>query len=85
MQQPIDKTGALYGEFKTYDVYDLDKVAEELLTQIPRITARLLCQICADEIDGYLYIADIYYTDEGMEVTEKEAARRLTIAGTKEI
>lgn len=85
MQQPIDKTGALYGEFKTYDVYDPDKVTRRLAyTDTADLGADFLCQICADEIDGYLYITDIYYTDEGMETTEKEAARRLTIAGTKE-
>ena len=85
MQQPIDKTGALYGTFKTYDVYDEDSVKRKIAyTDTADEGSDYLCSICADEIDGYAYITDIYYTQDSMEVTEKEVARRYTVYGTRE-
>ena len=85
MQQPIDKTGALYGIFKTYDVYDEDSVKRKIAyTDTADEGSDYLCSICADEIDGYAYITDIYYTQDPMEVTEKEVARRYTVYGTRE-
>lgn len=85
MQEPIDKKGALYGEFKTYDVYDPDKVERKIAyTDTADEGADFLCQITADVIDKYGYVTDIYYTDEPMEKTEPESARRLNIVGTKE-
>ena len=85
MQEPIDKTGALYGKFKTYDIYDEDMVNRKIAyTDTADEGSDFLCCICADEIDGYAYITDIYYTQDSMEITEKEVARRYTIAGTRE-
>lgn len=85
MQKPIDKKGALYGEFKTYEVYDPDKVERSIAyTDTADEGADFLCQITADVIERYLYITDIYYTDEPMEITEKESARLLDLAGTRE-
>ncbi|WP_455089072.1 phage terminase large subunit [Peptoanaerobacter stomatis] len=85
MQEPIDKTGALYGTFKTYDVYDEDSVKRKIAyTDTADEGSDYLCSICADEIDGYAYITDIYYTQDPMEVTEKEVARRYTVYGTRE-
>lgn len=85
MQEPIDKQGALYGTFKTYDVYDEDSVKRKIAyTDTADEGSDYLCSICADEIDGYAYITDIYYTQDSMEVTEKEVARRYTVYGTRE-
>ena len=85
MQEPIDKQGALYGTFKTYDVYDEDSVKRKIAyTDTADEGSDYLCSICADEIDGYAYITDIYYTQDSMEVTEKEVARRLTALGIRE-
>lgn len=85
MQQPIDKKGALYGEFKTYEIYDPDKVEKRIAyTDTADEGSDFLCQIAGDVIDKYLYVTDIYYTDEAMEVTEKESARRLNINGIRE-
>lgn len=85
MQEPIDRKGALYGKFKTYDVYDPDKVERKIAyTDTADEGADFLFQGTADVIGRYGYVTDIYYTDEPMEVTEPESARRLDIAGTRE-
>ena len=85
MQQPIDLTGALYGEFKTYDVLDKDSF-ERITAYVD--TADLgtdyLCCIIAGIKDRYAYILDVYYTDEAMEITEKETARRLSEYNVRE-
>lgn len=80
MQEPIDLKGALYGEFKTYDVIDLDS-AEHLIAYIDTADEGTdsLCCIMGAVIGKYGYITDIYYTDEPMEKTEPETARRLDI------
>lgn len=88
MQQPIDKTGALYGTFKTYDVDVLDYNAFERIinyTDTADTGADFLCSICAGVIDKYAYITDIYYTDESMEITEPETARRIHLYKVREI
>lgn len=85
MQEPIDITGALYGTFKTYDVYDKDIVTRKIAYIDTADEGNdYLCMICGDVIDKYCYITDIYYTDASMEVTEKEVARRLNVIGTRE-
>lgn len=77
-QTPIDKKGALYGEFKTYDVIDTDKFERTInYTDTADEGADYLCSISGGVIGRYGYITDIYYTDEGMEVTEGETARKL--------
>lgn len=85
MQTPIDKKGALYGEFKTYAAVDPDKFERVLnYTDTADEGTDNLCSISAGVIGRYGYVLDIYYTDEGMEVTEPETARRLQIAGVRE-
>lgn len=85
MQVPVDKKGALYGTFKTYDVIDHD-MAERIInyTDTADTGADYLCSICADQIGRYGYVTDVYYTDESMEVTEPETARRLQLASVRE-
>lgn len=85
MQEPIDKKGGLYGKFKTYDIVDEDKFERIIsYTDTADEGADKLCQIIAGVIDKYAYVKDIYYTDEPMEVTEDECARRLDIYNTRE-
>lgn len=85
MQEPIDKQGALYGEFKTYYVYDEDKVEKQIAyIDTADEGADYLCCICGDLIDRYFYVKDIYYTNEPMEITEKETARRLDLYGIRD-
>ena len=78
MQEPIDKKGALYGTFKTYSVIDPDRFERVInYTDTADEGADFLCSISGGVIGRYGYITDIYYTDDGMEVTEPETARRL--------
>lgn len=84
-QVPVDKKGALYGEFKTYDVVDPDKVERIIsYTDTADEGDDYLCSIAADVIAGYGYVKDVYYTDAAMEETEPETARRLQISGVRE-
>ena len=80
-QQPVDVTNAVYAQgFKTYDPATYDRSQAERkcsYTDTADTGTDSLCQICFDEIDGYAYVQDVYFTDEPMEVTEKEASRRL--------
>lgn len=86
MQQPVDITGALYGSgFETYEIYDEDRVSKKIAYIDTADTGSdFLCMLAGDVIDNMGLIKDIYYTDESMEVTEREVARRLTLAGTRE-
>ena len=86
MQEPIDKKGGLYGlGFKTYDVIDPDSFERVInYTDTADTGADFLCSISAGVIDRYAYVLDIYYTDEALEVTEPETARRLDLCGVRE-
>ena len=85
MQVPVDKKGSLYGEFKTYDAIDPDRFEKMLnYTDTADEGADLLCSISGGQIGRYGYVTDVYYTDEPMEVTEPETARRLQINGVRE-
>lgn len=87
MQVPVDKKGALYGTFKTYDydAFDVDN-AERMLnyTDTADTGADFLCSISAAVIGRYGYVRDVYYTDEAMETTEPETARHLQLAAVRE-
>lgn len=83
-QEPLDSKGRLYQSFKTYDQLPMDDDGNSLLEGIYSYTDT------ADEGDDYLcsiifglyrhevYILDVYYTQDGMEITEPETARRHT-------
>ncbi len=85
MQIPIDLKGVLYGEFKTYMAVDTEKF-ERFIAYIDTADEGVdfLCCIMGGVIDRYGYITDIYYTDEGMEITEPETARKLTDNKTRD-
>ena len=54
MQVPVDKKGALYGEFKTYDVLDPDKFEKFLnYTDTADEGADSLCSISGGQIGRY--------------------------------
>lgn len=83
-QEPIDIRGKLYTSFKTYDTLPVDSAGNSLFEAVDAY-----CDT-ADEGDDYLcnliygvynhevYMLDAYYTKAGMEITEKETAKRLT-------
>lgn len=87
-QQPVDVTGAVYAQgFKTYDpaAYDPDLAEHHYsYTDTADEGTDSLCSICFDDVDGYGYIRDVYFTDDAMEVTEEETARRLKTNGVRE-
>lgn len=85
-QEPIDLRGSLYSAgFKTYDVIDPDQF-ERIIAYCDTADTGVdkLCNIIAGVIDKYAYVLDIYYTEEPMEVTEPETARRLDINEVRE-
>lgn len=87
-QNPIDKKGKLYSYLQTYDpdnIKTIDNPEGRIVFREIRASADT-----ADQGEDYLsmviygvttnrkaYILDIYYTQDPMEVTEKEAAKRL--------
>lgn len=82
-QEPIDLEGRLYKTFKTYTELPKDESGELLFTKIKSYTdtadegSDFLCSIIYGEYNKEAYILDVYYTKDGMEITEKEAAKRL--------
>lgn len=85
MQEPIDKKGSLYGEFKTYDVVDPDSFERIInYTDTADTGTDYLVSISAGVIGRYGYVLDVYCTDEPMEETEPETARRLDLHGVRE-
>ena len=81
-QEPIDLKGKLYTSFKTYAKLPMDEKENLLFTGIYSYTdtadegSDYLCSIIWGEYMREAYILDVYYTREGMEITEKETARR---------
>lgn len=85
MQKPIDLEGGLYGKFKTYDAVDPDKFERMLnYTDTADEGSDFLGSISGGTIGRYFYVTDIYYTEDAMETTEPETARRLQINGVRE-
>ncbi len=85
MQKPVDKKGSLYGEFETYEEVDPDKFERIInYTDTADEGADFLCSISGGAVGRYGYVTDVYYTDEPMEKTEPETARRLQISGVRE-
>ena len=84
-QIPVDLKGALYTGFKTYPAVDPDKF-QRIIAYVDTADegADYLCAIIAGVIDKEAYILDIYYTDESMEITEPETARRLDLLNVRE-
>lgn len=87
-QEPIDLKGKLYTHFLTYNPADIRTIDNPTGTiRFKDIRARadtadqgedyLSMVIYGVSYDNKAYILDIYYTQEPMEVTEKEAAKRL--------
>lgn len=78
-QIPIDIKGKLYSSFKTYT-----EINPNLFTGIYSYTdtadsgSDYLCNIIWGAYNHEAYILDIYYTRDGMEITEPETAKRLT-------
>ena len=76
-QEPIDEKGRLYKHFKTY---------RELPTRFERIIGYIdtadtgndfLCCVIGGVLEGEVYILDVYFTQDSMEITEPATAKLL--------
>lgn len=83
-QQPIDITGRLYNVgFDTYTKLPTDdrgqSVIEEVCAYIDTADQGddYLCMIIYGLHRGQAYVLDVYFTKDGMEITEPETAKRL--------
>ena len=81
--KPMDIKGRLYKRFKTYRELPTNDEGELVFFRIGNYTdtadegADFLSSGTFLENDGYAYMLDVYYTDEGKEITEPEQAKRL--------
>ncbi|MGL4571845.1 MAG: phage terminase large subunit [Clostridium sp.] len=82
-QEPIDLKGRLYTRLKTYKEVPKDDKGKVLFTSIKSYCdtadqgSDYLCNIIYGEYQKEAYVLDVYYTKEGMEITEEETAKRL--------
>lgn len=76
-QQPVDVKGKLYKSFKTYS--ERPQQFERIInyTDTADEGSDYLCSIVAGVYEGEGYVLDVYYTQEGMEVTEPATAAML--------
>ena len=78
-QVPIDLKGRLYGEFVTYTEKPKFRRIEAICDTADE-GKDYLCNIIYGIVEGNepdFYVLDVYYTQESMEITEKELIRRL--------
>lgn len=81
-QEPIDIKGRLYTSFKTYEHLPVDSRGRSLFEGIYSYTdtadegSDYLCSIIWGVYRHEAYVLDVYYTQDSMEITEPETARR---------
>lgn len=74
-QEPVDIKGVLYKDLKTYSqLPEFEKIIS--YTDTADEGSDYLCSIVAGVHKGEGYILDVYYTKEGMEITEVETAKQ---------
>ncbi|MCD7970643.1 MAG: phage terminase large subunit [Alistipes sp.] len=83
--KPSVNEGLLYGDnFQTYDFLPPDTVKTANYTDTADTGEDYLCSVCYNVgTDGSIYITDIVYSPEKMEVTEQLVARMLVANGTR--
>ena len=74
---PISKVGLLYSDFKTYTELPKDIRGRKNHTDTADKGDDYLCSISYLEAEGYFYVIDVLYTQEGMEYTEEAMPMRL--------
>lgn len=78
-QEPIDIEGVLYKKFEIYDPtkkYKFDFIIS--YTDTADTGDNYLCSVIAGVKDGEGYLLDVYFSQEGMEITEPETAKRFS-------
>lgn len=75
---PESKEGLLYGDnFKTYEVLP-STIRKSNYTDTADLGTDLLCSVCYEVgMDSMVYVTDVLYTDEPMEVTEPATAKMM--------
>lgn len=74
-QEPVDIKGRLYSSFKTYTNIPVDKFSRIIsYTDTADTGSDFLCSIVAGEFNGELYVLDVLYTKDSMEITEPKTA-----------
>ncbi len=83
--RPSSKEGLLYGEsIVTYTSLPAEIVKRGNYTDTADAGGDYLCSVCyAVGADGKIYVTDVVYSGEGMEVTEKLVAEMLVCSGTR--
>lgn len=82
---PTTREGLLYGDgFATYTALPKDIVRFANYTDTADMGDDYLCSVCyAVDSDGVIYITDVVYTREPMEVTEQSVSRMLNSSKTR--
>lgn len=89
-QQPVDIQGKLYQQILTYTDLPCDEAGNLLTERVISYTDTAdtgndyLCCICGHVYKGEGYVTDIYYTKDGMEITEPATADMLFNNGVTE-
>ncbi len=82
---PSPAEGLLYGPFGTYDELPDEITARSNYTDTADTGDDRLCSICyATDAEGVIYLTDVLYTPEPMEVTERAVAEMLVRNGTRQ-
>lgn len=83
-QRPVDETGRLYSVgFNTYKHLPTDEDGNSLIEEVCAYVDSAdqgddyLCGIIYGLYKGQCYVLDVYFTKDGMEITEPEMAKRL--------
>ena len=78
--RPTSREGLLYGEnFATYEALPHDVVRRGNYTDTADTGDDYLCSVCYEvDVDGFVYITDVTYSREPMEITEPQVAKMLT-------
>ncbi|PEQ68951.1 phage terminase large subunit [Bacillus cereus] len=73
-QEPVDVKGVLYKTLKTYDERPKEFEHSINYTDTADDGSDYLCSVTGGLYQGEIYILDVYYTKDGMEITEGETA-----------
>lgn len=76
MQNPQPKEGLMYNEFKLYSIAPTGEVIRKSYTDTADEGKDYLCSITYDETSNGIYIVDVIYTQQPMELTEPLTAQQ---------
>lgn len=89
-QETVNQQGKLYKTLKTYTILPVDDLGNSLAEGIYNYTDTAdegddyLCSICYEVYNGEAFVKDVYYTKDGMEITEDRTSEMLVRNKVKE-